>query len=188
MKQRPKPKGTKRDRTRSLLIEAAAEVIAAKGLDRTALEDVARRAGMTRGAIYGNFKNKEELFLAVAATRWQPIISSPPPGSTLRERMVTHGKAVAAAAPARRADAVGATSFVQYALTHEHLRKLVTATNAQIYMMAAARLTGSASSDQLPAPAEQFVRVVHALTEGLLILHARSYNIPPPHSSTCVDD
>jgi AcrR family transcriptional regulator len=68
------PKGGKRDRTRAQLIEAAAQVIGEKGYDRVTLEEVAARAGMTRGAIYGNFKNREELILAVVGTRWQPII------------------------------------------------------------------------------------------------------------------
>jgi hypothetical protein len=34
------------------------------------MEDVARRAGMTTGAIYGNFKNRDELFIAMSETDW----------------------------------------------------------------------------------------------------------------------
>jgi AcrR family transcriptional regulator len=34
------------------------------------LEDVARRAGLTTGAIYGNFKNRDELFIAMSETYW----------------------------------------------------------------------------------------------------------------------
>ena len=54
--------GGKRSRTREKLISAAA-VIGEKGYDGAPL-GIAARAGMTRGAVYGNFKNKEELFLA----------------------------------------------------------------------------------------------------------------------------
>ena len=168
----PVERGTKRQRTRAALIEAAAAEIAAKGLDRTSLEAVARRAGMSRGAIYGNFRDKEELFLAVASTRWRPILPAATPNMTLRERMRVHGEAVAAAAAERRKDAVGAVSFVQYALTHAKTRKLVAATNAQIYSGSSARLAESAAASQLPIAPEEFVRTVHALTEGLLILHA----------------
>src|SRR4026209_497441 len=106
-KSKPKPRGDKRQRTRARLIEVAGEVIAEKGLDRTSLEEIAERAGMSRGAIYGNFRDKEELFLAVAATRWAPITPGPNAGTTLRERMRSHGEAVAAAAVARRPEAVG---------------------------------------------------------------------------------
>ena len=46
------PSGGKRARTRKALIEAATEVVAEKGFDRASFEEVARRAGMTRGAVY----------------------------------------------------------------------------------------------------------------------------------------
>jgi AcrR family transcriptional regulator len=48
----------KRDRTRAALIGAAAAVIGEKGYDRTTLEEVAARAGMSRGAIYANFNDR----------------------------------------------------------------------------------------------------------------------------------
>src|SRR5271169_6266067 len=84
---RRRPKGDKRARTRAKLVQAAAEVVREKGYERTTLDDVAQRAGMTRGAIQGNFRNKDELFLAVAATRWQPIVPQFKPGGSLAEQM-----------------------------------------------------------------------------------------------------
>ena len=44
---RGKPKGNKRERTRVALLEAARTVIREKGYERTTLDEVARRAGMT---------------------------------------------------------------------------------------------------------------------------------------------
>src|SRR5271170_3518964 len=82
----------KRARTRKKLIDAAAEVIGEKGFDRASLEEIAARAGMTRGAVYGNFKNKEELFLALVATMWKPIIPPLQPGASLKEQMRILGK------------------------------------------------------------------------------------------------
>ena len=58
---RRKPKGDKRDRTRAALLEAARALVREKGHARTTLEEVAARAGMTTGAIYGNFRNRDEL-------------------------------------------------------------------------------------------------------------------------------
>jgi AcrR family transcriptional regulator len=165
------PKGDKRNRTRAKLLDAAALVIGEKGLDRTSLEEVAARAGMTRGAIYGNFKNKEELFLGVAEIRWKPII--PPSlksGATLKARMRALGEAVVAAVPERRANAVGALSFYIYALTHEDLRSRIAQMNAEIYRWAEERLLQAIPASKLPMPAAQFVRVVHAVTEGVLAL------------------
>jgi len=164
------PKGDKRDRTRTRLIEAAAQVIGEKGYDRVTLEEVATRAGMTRGAIYGNFKNREELILAVVGTRWQPIIPPWRPGMPLKEQLCILGEAVVAAVPARRAQAVGAVSFQQYALTHEELRTRLVAANADIYRLAEQELLECIPESLLPMPADQFVRVLHALTDGLLFL------------------
>ena len=174
------PKGDKRQRTRARLIEAAALVIGEKGLERTSLEEVAARAGMTRGAFYGNFKNKEELFLAVAETRWKPIVPpQTPPGATLRERMRSLGEAVVAAVPERRANAAGALSFYIYSLAHEDLRSRLVTMNAQIYRLAEERLLDAVPATELPMPASRFVRVVHAVTEGVLALRCLTPELIP---------
>lgn len=52
-------------RTRELLMESAATVAARRGIERASLDEVAERAGFTKGAVYANFSNKEELFLAM---------------------------------------------------------------------------------------------------------------------------
>ena len=49
------------DDTRARLVEAAAEVFAEKGYDRAGVQEIARRAGLTTGAIYGRFRGKAEL-------------------------------------------------------------------------------------------------------------------------------
>ncbi len=115
-------KGGKRARTRASLIEAAAEVIGERGYDRASLELIAARARMTRGAVYGNFKNKEELFLALVMTRWKPILPPLRPGASFKEQMRTLGKAVATEARVRLPQAATATAFQLYALTHETMR------------------------------------------------------------------
>lgn len=53
------------EHTRGLLLDAAEDIFARKGLSGAALEDIADAAGYTRGAIYSHFGAKEELFLAV---------------------------------------------------------------------------------------------------------------------------
>ena len=51
------------DSTRALLLAAAREIFAEKGYDGTRVTDVAIRAGMTTGAIYANFRDKDELLV-----------------------------------------------------------------------------------------------------------------------------
>ena len=51
--------------TRNALLDAAEAVFLEQGVSRTSLEQIARHAGMTRGALYWHFKDKDALFEAV---------------------------------------------------------------------------------------------------------------------------
>jgi AcrR family transcriptional regulator len=164
------PKGDKRARTRAKLIEAAAKLVGEKGLEQTSLDEVAQRAGMTRGAIYGNFKDRDELFLAVAEARWQPIVPKFKPGASYAEQMRILAEAVVAAIPARRAASVGAASYQLYALTHEKMRLRYVQINAELYRKAAEGLLAFVPEHELPMPAHLLVRVLHGLIDGLLFL------------------
>jgi AcrR family transcriptional regulator len=55
----------RRELTREALIASAREVFAHRGFHAASLEEIAEAAGFTRGAVYSNFENKEELFFAV---------------------------------------------------------------------------------------------------------------------------
>jgi len=59
----------RREQTRQHLIDAAATVFAARGYHGASLDEVAAAAGFTKGAVYSNFKNKEDLFVAVLEQR-----------------------------------------------------------------------------------------------------------------------
>ena len=54
-----------RAETRRDLLDAAARVFARKGFRGTSVEAVSEDAGYSRGALYSNFKSKEDLFLAL---------------------------------------------------------------------------------------------------------------------------
>jgi AcrR family transcriptional regulator len=54
-------------RTRSALLEAAARGLSRYGYGNLVLEEVAREAGYTRGALYHQFEDKEDLALSVVA-------------------------------------------------------------------------------------------------------------------------
>jgi AcrR family transcriptional regulator len=53
------------DLTRDRLVEAAAAVFAERGYDGAGVQEIARRAGLTTGAIYGRFTGKAELLREV---------------------------------------------------------------------------------------------------------------------------
>jgi AcrR family transcriptional regulator len=59
------------DPTRDRLLAAAGEVFAEKGYDRAGVQEIARRAGFTTGAIYGRFRGKADLLLAAIEAQSQ---------------------------------------------------------------------------------------------------------------------
>src|SRR5437762_4381331 len=61
----PSTQAERRARSRSALLESAARGLSRYGYGNLILEQVAREAGYTRGALYHQFKDKEELALAV---------------------------------------------------------------------------------------------------------------------------
>ena len=56
---------SKAERTRQFIIEKTAVVFNKKGYAGTSLSDLTEATGLTKGALYGNFKNKDEIALAV---------------------------------------------------------------------------------------------------------------------------
>ena len=168
MPARGRPKGDKRARTRAALLQAARALIRERGHERTTLQAVAERAGMTSGAIYGNFKNRDDLFIALAEVYWAPVRPVIAPGSSFAEKMRALAEATIAAIPERRDAAYGRLSGMAYAMTHEEMRAQVQAVTAKSFAEGAAWLAAAADEGGLPMPAEQLVVVIHALMEGLL--------------------
>lgn len=166
---RRKPKGNKRDRTRATLLEAARTLIREKGFARTTLEEVAARAGMTTGAIYGNFRNRAELFTALGEAYWPPIKPRVQAGATFAELMRAMAAATIAALPDRSAVAVGRLTGMAHALEHPELQRRVHEVTAASYAAGAAWLETLADAGALPMPTDHLVRVIHALIEGLVL-------------------
>jgi len=55
----------KTQETHKLLLEAAEKIFVRDGYEKAELGEIASEAGRTKGAIYGHFKSKEEIFLAL---------------------------------------------------------------------------------------------------------------------------
>ena len=162
-------KGDKRVRTRAKLLEAARALIREKGHEHTTLEEIAERAGMTTGAIYGNFKNRDDLFIALGQAYWAPIQPKVKPGASVAEIMHAMADATIAALPDREAAAVGRLTGLAYTLTHEEMRAQVAKVTAESYAFGEQWLRGVVKKEELPMPAGQLVRVLHAMIEGLVL-------------------
>jgi TetR/AcrR family acrAB operon transcriptional repressor len=62
--------------TRDKLLDAAEHLFQAQGVSQTSLQDIARRAGATRGAVYWHFKDKADLFNAMMERVTLPMEAS----------------------------------------------------------------------------------------------------------------
>lgn len=112
----------RRERTRARLLGAAREAIAEKGLHATTLDEIAARAGLTKGAIYDNFASKDELFMALVSNlefgpRWPEGRSGP-----VTERLRLLAKAVLAENEVTRQQAPIRAEFLLYSLTHPEVK------------------------------------------------------------------
>jgi AcrR family transcriptional regulator len=59
----------RRAATQAKLLKAAGAVFAGRGYHAATLDEIASRAGVSKGALYYNFASKEDLFLALLADR-----------------------------------------------------------------------------------------------------------------------
>ncbi len=57
----------RRQETRERLLQAAARAFARKGYSNCTVADIRREAGMSQGALYVHFRDKEELFITMIA-------------------------------------------------------------------------------------------------------------------------
>jgi AcrR family transcriptional regulator len=80
MEKRRSRREERKEETRTELVAAAARVFARRGFHGASIEEIAREAGFTTGAVYWHFSGKDDLFLAVyeayATTRvaeWEEI-------------------------------------------------------------------------------------------------------------------
>lgn len=62
------------EKTRQRIVAAAAAVFARQGVGRTSMEQIARAAGVTRGAVYWHFANKQALYYAMREQVTLPMI------------------------------------------------------------------------------------------------------------------
>ena len=73
----------RREKTRQDLLTAAETCFVTRGFHATSVDDVAERAGYTKGAVYSNFASKEDLFFGVYERRVDHVLTEVVPG--LRE-------------------------------------------------------------------------------------------------------
>jgi AcrR family transcriptional regulator len=171
------PLAGRRDLTRARLIRAARDVIAEKGFHRVSLDEIAARAGLTKGAVYDNFKSKDELFLAVVAVwateRLQRFAWPVGREGSLQERMRRLADAVIADAAQSQSEAPMRAEFLLYTLTHEEVRRHIAKAATQRFAYMRERVLQFVAENELAVPLDTFIVMFEALVPGLMFIRSQ---------------
>jgi len=176
---RRRPKGDKRARTRAKILEAAAQLVWEKGYEHTTMQEVARRAGVSSGAIYGNFKDREAVLAELGPTYWPRVRVQVERGASFAEIMQAMAEALIAVLPERRRLVRSRLAGLAYAFANEALLARSRDNGARAHAAAVAWWRDIIDEDELPMPVETLVSVLAALLEGLSIQSALTPGLVP---------
>jgi AcrR family transcriptional regulator len=169
----PNRRQVKQERTRALLLEAAARVFARRGYHVATTEEVAAEAGFTKGAVYSNFESKDALFLALV-------------DQEIRKRVREIGAVVDAGGSGAEIEAEAERQFQRFVREEPHwpflfyeffaygarradLRAEFVKRRRAVHRAIADGIRGQADDwgVKLPIPAEQIAVAFEALMNGL---------------------
>ena len=170
--------------TRESLVDTATALFLAEGLAATSLERVAGKAGFSKGAVYSNFRNKDELGLAVLDRMDEEVIGHVAAAfgdsaSSLDQRLAAFerwagrslGDARRTALEAEFSTRARSSAFVAEALRERNAR----------FRQAIARLvrdTADRFELRLPMPADVVASALLGLGAGLGVARANDPTIP----------
>ncbi len=167
MPQSAKPRGDKRQRTRQALIAATLDVIDETGFAGASLEAIARRAGVTRGSIYSNFADRDELMMAAVASRGMTLdrdFSQPAPLEAQLRRFADN---LLAQFPAAAGGGGLVIEFQIYAMSQPRLRAQLAAGYEAMFGQIASQLAAQ-YGDQLAIGPRALALAIQALAMGLV--------------------
>jgi AcrR family transcriptional regulator len=164
-----------RKQTQDRLLTAASELFAERGVNGTSVEQIAERAGYSRGAFYGNFNDKNEIVLELLKQRTQrelqevqalgrEVTSFQDMLALLREWHRDRSRHLAEWLALRM-------ELILHALRNPHLRPPL----AERELLARTAIGEGIQQElarrgaQPPADPEFLALIVHALEDGLLI-------------------
>ena len=166
----------RKEETRAELVAAATRVFVERGFHAASLEQMAREAGYSTGAIYWHFGGKDELFLAVfegyALTRVAELMEIHElDGGGIAERaraFADHWMAGQAADPAF---VLAALEFFVHSLRTPELRDALAARQAAVRLAVGRMLEqdARAAGVVLPMPAQDIATVMRELGVGLAL-------------------
>ncbi|GAA1288076.1 TetR/AcrR family transcriptional regulator [Streptomyces aureus] len=169
----PKSPTKRRPATVAALTDSAQALFLERGFHAASISDIVQRSGLTRGAFYSNWPDKEHLFLTLYDRHTERLLAE------LDEAAATLGEAadpleglldhVAGSSRRERAWFVLSMEFTLHAARHPEIAKALAACEERLVAGLAALLADLlARGGRQPAlPAADLARVVMALSEGL---------------------
>jgi len=164
-----------KEATRSRLLDSAATVFARAGMQQASIDQVAEHAGFTKGAFYANFKNKEELFLAMLDDRFAKHLEE-------IDRVLESDEEPEDQARAGAANFVEFISsdpewerlffeFSAYASRNENFRRELVARRRELQERMAERYRKRAEKlgVEPPFPMEEIARMTFAMADGIAL-------------------
>ena len=115
------PLSRKRQRTRAALVEAALAIIAERGIAAVTLDEIAARAGVTKGAIYSNYRSKGELLWEAVDRRRPHLTPEATPGDPAAQARAV-ARAIMASLPEAEREAAFHSELQIYIRTDPELR------------------------------------------------------------------
>jgi AcrR family transcriptional regulator len=164
----------RRQQTRQELLTAAEACFVTRGFHATSVDQVAERAGYTKGAVYSNFTAKEDLFFAVYERRVEQVLTEVAPA--LRQAGLEHAFDSLATATIDRRDRDDGWlavffEFWGHVVRHPELRERFAAIHARFLEPLAEAVQQLAEDRGLALPAEvtasQVALAWNALEVGL---------------------
>ena len=177
--------GETTDATRAALVAAAAEVFAEKGYEKAGVAEIARRAGLTTGAIYSNFAGKAELLLEAIDVRaegeFEQLFNEHRFQGRATDILTTVGAHLVSPGSHESDSTLLLEAVITARRDPEMAAKLAARIEARAARMAAlieeAKLDGTIA-EELDTLA--LVRFCHAVSLGMLSLKALSLDLPDP--------
>jgi AcrR family transcriptional regulator len=162
-----KSPGRKRQRTRAALVEATLAIIAEQGFEAVTLEAVAERVGVTKGAIYSNFRGKGELLWEAVGAKALRLAPQLEPDAPLRQHARAIARALMVLMPQAARDADFHRRLQVYIQTDPELRALQTAQYEALFDAIADQLQ-SVLGSRLVLPARGVALAIQALIWGYI--------------------
>jgi AcrR family transcriptional regulator len=164
-----------REQTRNRLLDAAEQVFIDRGFHGTSVDEVAESAGYSKGAVYSNFEDKDELFLAVLERRVDSralaIEAGVPTDDAIGDQAVQAGTAFVDVFLEQSQWSLLLMEFATYSARHPHLRERFAARNHQMREAIVTLIDRHLDALGLvaPIPTDQLAMILFALGDGFIL-------------------